>query len=48
MAKPELQTKEPKLESKSSLKGTLAAVFLLGLVLIFTWFGVYLIFLDRL
>jgi hypothetical protein len=47
MAKPEIQTKKPQLESKSSLKGTLVAVFVLGFFLIFTWFSVYSIFLNR-
>ncbi|MFX3622767.1 MAG: cytochrome c oxidase subunit 2A [Ectobacillus sp.] len=48
MAKPEIHTKKTKLENKSSLKGTLVAVFLLGFFLIFTWFSVYQIFLNRL
>ncbi|KXG09438.1 hypothetical protein AT864_02392 [Anoxybacillus sp. P3H1B] len=32
----------------SHLKGTLAAVFLLGFFLIFTWVSVYFLFLERL
>ncbi len=37
-----------KVEDRSSLKGTLASVFLLGFFLIVTWVGVYFLFLDRL
>lgn len=37
-----------KTEDRSSLKGTLASVFLLGFFLIITWVGVYFLFLDRL
>ncbi|MCP8968806.1 cytochrome c oxidase subunit 2A [Ectobacillus ponti] len=47
MAKPEL-AKGTKVESQSSLKGTLTAVFLLGAFLIFTWLSVYAIFIERL
>lgn len=48
MAKTELSRKtETEIEDSSSLKGTLASVFLLGLILIITWAGVYLLFLDR-
>jgi hypothetical protein len=40
--------KKTKVESGPSLKGTLAAVFLLGFFLIFTWVCVHQIFVDRL
>jgi hypothetical protein len=48
MAKAELnnQTKT-EVEDSSSLKGTLASVFLLGFFLIATWVGVYFLFLER-
>jgi hypothetical protein len=49
MAAPELKTKQgTKVEDHSSLKGTLASVFLLGFILIITWVSVYFLFLDRL
>ncbi|MFT4414159.1 cytochrome c oxidase subunit 2A [Fredinandcohnia humi] len=35
-------------DDRTSLKGTLASVFLLGLFLIVTWLGVYFLFMDRL
>ncbi|WP_096154322.1 MULTISPECIES: cytochrome c oxidase subunit 2A [Bacillus] len=38
-----VQTKTP-----SNLRGTLTAVFILGFFLIFTWVGVFLLFLNRL
>ncbi|MBY0122651.1 cytochrome c oxidase subunit 2A [Bacillus sp. S/N-304-OC-R1] len=48
MAKPELTRKtETEVEDSSSLKGTLASVFILGIILIATWAGVYTLFLDR-
>ena len=48
MANPQLNHKpKVKTEDSSSLKGTLAAVFFLGLFLILSWFGVYYIFIDR-
>lgn len=49
MAKAELKTtQKTELEDeKSSLKGTLASVFLLGLFLIVSWISVYYLFLDR-
>ena len=46
MTKIETQ-KKTKIEDSSSLKGTLASVFLLGFFLIATWVGVYFLFLDR-
>jgi hypothetical protein len=47
---PKLETKKTKtiVEDRSSLKGTLASVFILGFFLIATWLGVYFLFLDRL
>lgn len=48
MAQPQLEKKtSTKLEDKSTLKGTLASVFLLGFFLIITWVGVFFLFLDR-
>ncbi|PLR99935.1 cytochrome c oxidase subunit 2A [Bacillus sp. T33-2] len=48
MAQPGLQKKNiVKTEDNSTLKGTLASVFLLGFFLIATWVGVYFLFLDR-
>ncbi|WP_409301295.1 cytochrome c oxidase subunit 2A [Peribacillus sp. SCS-155] len=49
MASPKLKTKTAiKEDVHSSLKGTLASVFLLGTILIITWVSVYILFLDRL
>jgi hypothetical protein len=50
MAMPQLTDGKTKvkIEEHSSLKGALASVFLLGFFLIFTWIGVYFLFLDRL
>lgn len=48
MAKAELKTKQKtEIEDSSSLKGTLASVFLLGIFLVVTWVSVYVLFLDR-
>jgi hypothetical protein len=48
MANPQLNHKpKVKAEDSSSLKGTLAAVFILGLFLIVSWIGVFYIFIDR-
>ncbi|WP_174733951.1 cytochrome c oxidase subunit 2A [Mesobacillus harenae] len=48
MAQPQLHKKtNSKLEETNSLKGTLASVILLGFFIIFTWVGVYFLFLDR-
>jgi hypothetical protein len=50
MAKTELSKKsevKTEVEDSSSLKGTLTSVFLLGLFLVFTWIGVYSLFLSR-
>lgn len=48
MANTELGRKnKTKIEDASSLKGTLASVFILGLFLIGVWAGVYILFTDR-
>lgn len=48
MAQPGIRKKaHTKVEDQSSLKGTLASVFLLGFFLIITWVGVYFLFVDR-
>ncbi|WP_053363914.1 cytochrome c oxidase subunit 2A [Bacillus sp. FJAT-27251] len=48
MAQPGLQKKTKiKVEDSSSLKGTLASVFLLGFFLIVTWVGVFYLFVER-
>ncbi|MEH7176617.1 cytochrome c oxidase subunit 2A [Neobacillus vireti] len=48
MAKAELKTnKKTEIEDSSSLKGTLASVFLLGIFIVVTWISVYFLFLDR-
>ncbi|KAF0818735.1 MULTISPECIES: cytochrome c oxidase subunit 2A [unclassified Cytobacillus] len=48
MAKTELSRKtKTEIEDRSSLKGTLASVFLLGFFLVMTWVGVYLLFISR-
>ncbi|MCM3571597.1 MULTISPECIES: cytochrome c oxidase subunit 2A [Mesobacillus] len=48
MAQPGIGKKtHTKVEEQSSLKGTLASVFLLGFFLIATWVGVYLLFVNR-
>ncbi|MBS4215918.1 MULTISPECIES: cytochrome c oxidase subunit 2A [Neobacillus] len=48
MAKAELKTKhQTEIEDSSSLKGTLASVFILGLFIIVSWVSVYYLFVDR-
>lgn len=48
MAKVEMKTKHKvEMEDKSSLKGTLASVFGLGIFIIVTWVSVYYLFLSR-
>ncbi|MDQ1145321.1 MAG: cytochrome c oxidase subunit 2A [Bacillus sp. (in: firmicutes)] len=48
MAKTELKTKQKtEIEDSSSLKGTLASVFFLGLFIVVTWVGVYYLFVER-
>ncbi len=48
MAKVELKQKQKtEIEDSSSLKGTLASVFLLGFFIIITWLSVYFLFVDR-
>jgi hypothetical protein len=46
MAKVETKTKV-EVEDKSSLKGTLASVFILGIFIVVTWVCVYYLFLER-
>ncbi|WP_042355319.1 cytochrome c oxidase subunit 2A [Bacillus rubiinfantis] len=48
MAKAELKTNhQPKVEDSSSLKGTLASVFFLGVFIVVTWLSVYFLFVER-
>lgn len=48
MAQAELKTKQKSdVDDRSSLKGTLASVFLLGLFIVVTWVSVYLLFVER-
>ncbi|OLS40291.1 cytochrome c oxidase subunit 2A [Bacillus sp. MRMR6] len=48
MAKVELKTgQKTEIEDSSSLKGTLASVFFLGIFIIVTWVGVYFLFVNR-
>ncbi|MGG1675203.1 cytochrome c oxidase subunit 2A [Neobacillus sp. NRS-1170] len=48
MAKAELKTKhKTEMEDSSSLKGTLASVFFLGIFIIVTWVSVYYLFVER-
>ncbi len=48
MAKAELKTNQKtEIEDRSSLKGTLASVFLLGAFLIASWVTVYYLFVER-
>jgi hypothetical protein len=44
LAQPKKKAKE---EEPSSLKGTLASVTFLGLFLVLTWIGVFLLFIER-
>jgi len=46
MAKPELNQKT-QVEDSGSLKGTLASVGILGLIIIISWFGAFNLFLNR-
>jgi len=49
MAKTEVKTNhKTEVEDNSSLKGTLASVFFLGIFIIVTWVSVYYLFLERL
>jgi len=41
------KTSKTKVEDNSTLKGTLASVFLLGFFLVSVWVSVYFLFLDR-
>ena len=48
MSQPGLESKtSTKVEDESSLKGTLASVFMLGFFLIITWVGVFYLFVNR-
>ncbi|MGZ4159479.1 MAG: cytochrome c oxidase subunit 2A [Neobacillus sp.] len=48
MAKAELKTKHrTEVEDSSSLKGTLASVFFLGIFIVVTWASVYFLYLKR-
>lgn len=49
MTKAEVKTNhKTEVEDRSSLKGTLASVFFLGIFIIVTWASVYYLFLERL
>ncbi|MDP7978389.1 cytochrome c oxidase subunit 2A [Bacillus multifaciens] len=48
MGERKLQQSMKRKQRERSLKGTLIFVFVLGFFLIFTWFSVYQIFLNRL
>ncbi|MFS0863327.1 cytochrome c oxidase subunit 2A [Fredinandcohnia sp. 179-A 10B2 NHS] len=48
LTKSKMKTKMKTEDERTSLKGTLASVFLLGLFLLVTWLGVYFLFMDRL
>lgn len=49
MAQSQLKKKpEAHSDDHSSLKGTLASVFVLGFIIVITWVSVYFLFLDRL
>ncbi|MDR6998132.1 cytochrome c oxidase subunit 2A [Neobacillus niacini] len=48
MAKAEVKTNQKtEVEDSSSLKGTLASVFFLGLFIVVTWLIVYYLFVER-
>jgi hypothetical protein len=48
MANLEVKTKQKvETEDKSSLKGTLASVFILGAFIVVTWVSVYYLFVER-
>ncbi len=46
MAKPELH-QQTQVEDSGSLKGTLACVGILGLIIILSWVGAFNLFLSR-
>ncbi|KFN01645.1 cytochrome c oxidase subunit 2A [Bacillus clarus] len=48
MGEHKLHETENESTQKSSLKGTLISVFFIGFFIIFTWFSVYQIFVNRL
>ncbi|ADG05192.1 cytochrome c oxidase subunit 2A [Kyrpidia tusciae] len=41
------KTRERETEAEENLKGTLASVFIVGAVLLASWLGVFILFLDR-
>ena len=48
MAKVEMKTKQKvEIEDRSSLSGTLASVFFLGIFIVVTWVSVYYLFVER-
>ncbi|WP_077213742.1 subunit I/II of b(o/a)3-type cytochrome C oxidase [Bacillus dakarensis] len=48
MAQTQLKNKtHTEVEDGSSLKGTLASVFFVGIFIVLTWVGVYFLYLDR-
>jgi hypothetical protein len=48
MAKVELKSNQKtEIEDSSSLKGTLASVFFLGIFIVVTWVSVYYLFVER-
>ncbi|HHY73400.1 MAG TPA: cytochrome c oxidase subunit 2A [Bacillus bacterium] len=46
MAKPELHHKT-QVEDSSSLRGTLVMTSILGIILVFSWFGIFNLYLNR-
>ncbi|MFE4350429.1 cytochrome c oxidase subunit 2A [Peribacillus butanolivorans] len=47
MAAPKLKNKS-QIKETSNLKGTLASVLILGIILIIAWVSIYFIFVNRL
>ncbi|MEG9297931.1 cytochrome c oxidase subunit 2A [Mangrovibacillus sp. Mu-81] len=48
MTNPELNKKaHTKVEDQSSLKGTFTSVLLLGVFLVLSWIGVFILFINR-
>ncbi|WML45046.1 cytochrome c oxidase subunit 2A [Neobacillus sp. PS3-40] len=47
MARKELKKEKTDVEDNTSLKGTLASVFILGIFIAGMWVGVYFVFLNR-
>ncbi|PFE04288.1 cytochrome c oxidase subunit 2A [Bacillus cereus] len=48
MGEHKLHQQQSESNEKNSLKGTLISVFFVGFFIIFTWFSVYQIFVNRL